>query len=337
MFALAPIRLSSSFEWRVAVGGYRLQTLRIPDWLRTSEGYLGHPGEEFVNYPYRHGERIIEPARVDCSFEMRRPLENSALFLEFAHLECSESSVVQFVSRYGLLSYPAVSRRPTHTDENPYDFYRPEGESLGEWYDAIRALKLGIALWEASRNDSDEIVQQLVADPLHAGAWTSMTDAASAELRPTESDSEHSVGFRLGGTRLSRLTRLPWPQPQQVRTREDALHAAHAIALREIDASAWTFARTLPKNRYVLEVAPTTLRAGLSMQFAVAIAADSHYRRCQYEGCGGFLDADAYRKSRRYCSDSCRTRAYNQRKAKEAESRGHRHDDSGGKSRKGAE
>ena len=305
MFASAPIRLSSSFSWCVAVEGYRLHTIRIPEWARSPEGYekdWDEHGKVHLIGHFRHGERCIAP-KVDCSFEMRRPLEDPSLFLSFANLDCTETAVLKFASRHGLLWFGPTSGDPPREDgEPPSDlpYWKgieklfsdlPDGESLENWYSEIRSLRLGIALWNVSRADSDRAVQELVADPQYDETWQGSSGT-----------------FILGGAELP-----AWPKEQQVQTREDALHAAHAIALAKFDASVWRFTRTLPKNRYVLEVAPATLPAALWMQFACAMASDARYRRCEYEGCRGFFDASVTRKSRRYCSNSCKTRAYNKR------------------------
>ncbi len=293
MFASAPIRLSSSFSWPVAVEGYRLHSHRIPAAQRSPEGYQTYwdeVGREHVLKEafLRHGERCIAP-KVDCTFEMRRPLEDSSLFLTFANLDFTESAVAKFASRHGLLAIGAVSRKqPPMENGEPLD-----GESLeDQWYGAIRSLRLGVALWNAGRANAKQSVQAIVSDPQYAEVW------------------QFSSGTLFSATELP-----AWPDKGQIQTPEDALHAAHAIALARFEAVAWRFTRTLPKNRHVLELAPNSLGSALWMQFACAIASDARYRSCEYEGCGGFFDASATRKSRRYCSNSCKTRAYNKRHA----------------------
>ncbi len=298
MFSSAPIRLSPSFSWHVAVEGYRLHTIRFPIRFPFSEPFVSPEGYElefdedgktYEVSEFRQGERCIAP-KADCSFETRKPLEDSSLFLSFANLECTERAVAKFVRRHGLLSHGPTSRCPPEADGRLGRL--EEGESLEHWYEEVRSLRLGIGLWNASRADSERTVQELVADPQYDKAW------------------QQSGGEFLSETVLPALLKKG-----QVQTPEDALHVAHAIALTRFDEVEWRFTRTLPKNRHVLELSPNSLASALWMQFACAMASDAKYRRCEYEGCRGFFDADTTRRSRRYCSNSCKTRAYNKRHA----------------------
>jgi hypothetical protein len=68
------------------------------------------------------------------------------------------------------------------------------------------------------------------------------------------------------------------------------------------------------QRRYFLEVEPFDLASAIWFQFAAAIAEDTVYQPCAYEKCTGYVNASESRRSRKYCSDSCRTLAWRKQK-----------------------
>ena len=71
----------------------------------------------------------------------------------------------------------------------------------------------------------------------------------------------------------------------------------------------WSFGRALPHNRDVIDLTPASLESGVWLQFVAAMAAESQFKTCEY--CGNFYDASTTRKTKKYCGDSCKTRAWN--------------------------
>jgi hypothetical protein len=63
-----------------------------------------------------------------------------------------------------------------------------------------------------------------------------------------------------------------------------------------------------------LQVKPRSLLAALWLQFARAVAGNKQYRACRTCGQPYELDPKIARKSRQYCSEACRSRAYRGRK-----------------------
>jgi hypothetical protein len=294
------IIVSAEFRWPVSIAGYSLRTVQISKWYRSPAGYMLDWDEHGIGREIigrRHGDRVIVEKKAK-HLKHQTPLSDPALFMKFAELECSEVAVLGFVSKYGYLSAHADERRIEANEseeeedwddgDGAYDFF---GESLDTWYESIMLMKLGVQLWTDGRSETDRRFQK----------------AALSKTFDKFLDESHRRDLR---NRIG-----------SVRTRRDALRIAHSIAIGEFDGGfgspglSWSFAEVLPRRRHVLQIAPDTLGTGLFLQFALAMAAESNYRRCEH--CGGFFDGTTSRKSRKYCCDSCKTRAYNQRTLQE--------------------
>jgi hypothetical protein len=294
--------VSAQFKWPVSTAGYTLRTVEIPKWYRSPAGYMLDWDEHGVGREIigrRHGDKVIIE-RKTRSLRYETPPSDPALFMNLARLECSEAAVLGFVSRYGYLSARADLKRSKPQESDPeddwadideaYDFF---GESLETWYDSIMLMKLGIQLWTEGRKEAN---RRNPKDVL-AKTFDSFLD------EPHRHDLRNRIAT--------------------IRTRNDALSTAHSVAVGEFDGGfgspglSWSFAEVLPKRRHVLQISPDTLGTGLFLQFAIAMAADSQYRQCEY--CGGFFDGTKSRRSRKYCGDSCKTRAYNERHSSKQE------------------
>ena len=318
-----PIRVSPEFRWPVAKAGYRVYEVLVPKTFRSEEGYLrswSDVGEESVEMHLRHGDRrvISDPSG---DYEDHRPLEDPALFMNLASVECCEDQVLAFIARHGMLyddkqcshlrfgrvkaevarirdeilridvvpSSPPDNREiRDEAMEDPQDFAVTRSESFEAWYSTIRSLRFGVALWNAGKADSDEGAYQAVQALDLEGVEFSGREVFGPFLSNDFDAGDVSIVF----------------------TREDARRAAQQFALAHFNGQVvWSFGQALPHNRDVIELTPTSLESGLWLQFVAALAADSRFRTCEY--CGNFYDASATRKTRKYCGDSCKTRAWN--------------------------
>lgn len=288
---------STRFKWPVSTAGYTLRTVEIPKWYRSPAGYMLDWDEQGVGREIigrRHGERVMVEKGTK-SLRYQTPLEDGALFMNFGRLDRTEEAILAFASKYGFLDSRADAHRPER-DESPdaeewgesedaYGF--SGGESLDTWYARIALMQIGIYLWTQGREGPRRRL-----DYRHVlKSFASFFDEPGSD------------GIR---EKISAL-----------RTTTDALRLAHSIAIDEFAGGfgspgmGWSFTEVLPHRRHVLQIAPDTLGTGLFLQFALAMAADSDYRSC--ERCGSFYDGTTSRRSRKYCSDSCKTRAYNER------------------------
>lgn len=316
MFPSIPLRLARDFKWSVPKSGYRLHEVNIEAWARSPQGYeldwddLGAPVELIG---HRHGDKVLVPRDLRGELEERAPFTDPALYQNFARVdESSEAEVLAFADQHGGLSIDAffykvradrffAGKSAPNSDEaeqfrwDDSSTGSPPGESLSMWRTAIRLMKIGITLWNLSREHRD--VDRLAVKRVMRDHQAILED-------------QYQVGLR--------------EQVETIRTRRDALKVAQSIALSELNASdalggsgfRWNFVEVLPHNRHVLEICPWSLGVGLFLQLATAIAADAKYHECAH--CGGVFDAANTRRTRMYCTDSCKTRAYNKRKANAA-------------------
>ena len=65
-----------------------------------------------------------------------------------------------------------------------------------------------------------------------------------------------------------------------------------------------------PTGRLALHIVPSSLLGALWLQFALAIGGEKKYRECATCGMWLELSRAAFRTSRHYCSEGCRSRAY---------------------------
>ncbi len=277
-----PIQIARSFRWLRPLGGYRTHTVHFPN--RSPDGdqiIIDEWGAQKPVFGLKDGDRCLAPV-TDTVFEICSPLTDSSLFRQFASLECTESAVVGFAKKNGLLRW---SRRQTRWEDG-----RPmDGEAFQSWYWLIRQMALAVHLWEASRAESEASFKRIAQGADLNEAWKAL-DIMNPELSPRK-------------------------EPRELLKPSEALLIAHSIVLGELGdrllggASArLSFAEARP-GKYVLEIGPDSLMSGLWLQFAVAMADDAKFKSCAYEKCDRFIDTTQHAKSKLYCSGSCRTRA----------------------------
>jgi len=229
------------------------------------------------------------------------------LFMNVAAMECSEDAVLGFTRRYGLLDADGMCSHVRFgytydAEADPDERAERFGQSLETWYATIRQLKLAVDLWDASKLPTDD-------DACRTLRRLELAEIPEVHGRDPFSVA-HAAYFGPGNVRIAF-------------TREDARKAVQALVLAEFDGEVtWSFGRALPHNRDVLELTPESLRSGLWLQFAAALAAESQFKTCEY--CGHFYDGSTARKSKKYCSDSCKSANWNRdhpSKVREAQQR----------------
>lgn len=159
-----------------------------------------------------------------------------------------------------------------------------EGTRRFSWYRRVIAgMRQHVELWRACQSGSDEAVREYARE-LH-----------TRQRRETKPLTSHVPGL------------------DQVCSRRDGL----VLLSRMLGVHATPFFLALahepPHDRPVLEVRPNELMDAVWLQFACAIVAASHYRRCEH--CGQFFDLTTRRSDTQYCRTSHRVMASRKRKA----------------------
>ncbi len=136
--------LDLSFEWPVDDAGYQIVTPEKPKKpkkpkkpQRSLRGPFSTPGPTAADVDL--GPRI---KRRGGSLRMIRPLDHNTLFVDFAHLDGSDDSCIEFASRFGYLGlFPA---------ENSEDGAGETGESIRMWRDVIDDMRRNVEGWQAN-------------------------------------------------------------------------------------------------------------------------------------------------------------------------------------------
>jgi hypothetical protein len=280
----------SGFQWPVSVNGYRWHRWRYPLVSPETGFEVLFSGDTALKGPYCHWENHLAP--VGDSTETRTPLSEPTRFLDFAYLPCTRHAVIGFAKEYGLLE------PPFDDPGRNVELGMPVGEPDYDWYGAISDMRIAVAVWLASIEKTDEELEKLVSDAGSSAEW--WPDITATLNEPSRA-----------ATRVSRIRHLASRSNARSLAEEWALEALNDWSSPTV--TTWQFSSTAPRNRRVLEVVPASLKSALWLQFALAMAQDASYRRCEH--CGGFIDTSSVRSSRRYCSNSCRTLAFNVRKA----------------------
>jgi len=259
----------------------------------------------------RLGATSIEPLR-QCP----------ALFRTFANLALTADAAASFADRYGLLtSRPGDASvvytwDPLASDEENLPLHAARGEPLSLWTAAIAELGAVVTLW----------------DLVQAGN----VDGLTAFVRWDEPAEHRARGISFAPPYTGRLhisglwdDSEPWvldglypdiePQPIPV---GDVIRPAAKYVRRAINrriAGAVTPALFADEGRGASEIGlvPAHLLVGLWLQFAAAVDADARFRRCDAPDCDQWfeLKPPATRKSRLFCSEACRVRAFRARQA----------------------
>ena len=129
--------LDLSFEWPVDDAGYQIVKPEKPKKpkkpQRSLRGPFSPPGPTAVDVDL--GPRI---KRRGGPLRMIRPLDHNTLFVDFAHLDGSDDSCIEFASRFGYLG--------TFSGGISED----RGESVLLWRDDIDNMRRNVEAWQAN-------------------------------------------------------------------------------------------------------------------------------------------------------------------------------------------
>lgn len=219
------------------------------------------------------------------------PLENSALFLEFAETEPTKEGIVKFASDYGLLGSDIQTEIYLEGDI-PYT-----GELETSWSKEILLMKEAVDLWELARKGETKAISQ----------YETKLDYRSLYSKPS------TIG---GGFRRANLSEDgQWLNPHDV-IRSTYNHIQHIINLklenRVTPALLWLKGQS---NKLSLQYDFPGLVGILWLQFAQAVAENRKFRSCEKCGTRFALTPQEARTNKRYCTDSCKFKAYREKKS----------------------
>jgi hypothetical protein len=267
--------------------------------------------------PTLHGERLAEweareaavgptpvlvvvpsdpPSGRDFTYRPLVDVEYAGLFRAFAGTPATPGGIVGFADRYGTLGPVASVRLERPIPE--LKWHPPYGESFRVWCTEIERLREVVEAWDSLRSGSGRAF----------GSRIRQTPDSISVVAPN--GREHIVADRLRDPSLFDELRdaNPWKVGwfflrQRVNLRF-AIH--HQLEIRLV----WT-GHAVPLT---WSLVPSGLLDVVWWQFVLAVDGDRNYEQCD---CGRWFELSlrANRRSRRYCSNACRSRGYRSREA----------------------
>jgi len=242
---------------------------------------------------------------------------SDGMFLRFADAATLQG-LADFVRRYGTASTDTVkSVAVFRHGDNELKLLVTNGhvaESLGRWEDSARAMRECVRLWRLIRNrDLNRLRRHIRWESDEAGLSVRFHGPVNAEAGSPEDDTpENPVVIASAAVRpevFRRLTPDDIVQPALFFIQHEINeHLAGNIDARVL----WDAAAKAMRLNFV----PRDLLSGLWLQFASAFTGNKDFDSCPECGEWFEVSANAARKSRRYCSDNCKTKAYQERKVK---------------------
>lgn len=283
------------FRWEVPEGGFR--------WVEAHECDWQNPHQSMQAQRERWLTDMIPVGR---RYSRRRygPLEEfPALFRTFADTPVTEEGVLRFANPYGRLG---MERSILVPDERPSDRdgVMGSGERLHTWIDQIHAMQRALEIWDA-------------LDPPNV---SKLQECIRLEHRPSGGVGATYRDNRDGGlfTHLICDSEGEHPDLSDFIRPPDVLRPALFFVQQIVNARLKAHASpsllyTPEQDRLRLHIEPKNLLGCLWLQFARAIDGNRRYERCRE--CGRWLEIslDAYRTSRKFCSNACRSKNYRDR------------------------
>ena len=216
------------------------------------------------------------------------PLEHPALFTEFARLPATRNALISFANTYGALGAD-VTKNVVLPNENTV----VPGELLEDWVRELENLQNAFTAWQlVRRGKTAELKRRLLFTGNHI-QWR---------------DSR--------GVRAFCVEQFEPEIFAQIKGRERWKHAAmfyvfHSINENLLARSRMAMAFTPPDfDNATLKGVPKGLIGAIWLQFALAVTELKNPRLCDH--CNSVFVQS--RTDARFCSDSCRTKAYNKRR-----------------------
>jgi hypothetical protein len=232
-----------------------------------------------------------------------KPLEKfPALFRTFADVPATEEGILAFANEYGSLGIGHGIILDVHGPDN--ELLIGGGEPLKTWVEQVHAMQRAIAVWDAfEAGDLSKLREVIRVDKQEQHIRAIYLDKRERDVSGAVIfDSEH---YDRG---LS-----PFISPTDV-FRPALFYVQQIINERLQPHTSTRLLYTPEQDRLRIHVVPTNLLGCLWLQFARAIDGNKHYRRCRECGRWFEISLDAYRTSKEFCSNACRSKAYRGRK-----------------------
>ena len=204
------------------------------------------------------------------------PLSKSGLFLTFSGTEPTKPGILQFANRFGLLSLEGK-------------------ETLKEWQREITMMRQAVEIWGLVEKGKLHILEQY----------------PETELPSIDS----LIDRRRQKFGLPKKTRNDPRDKRKARQKDAVVWIVNVVSdrLKEVQLVFRPHAQNSPLG---IGFIVRSLRAALWLQFAQAVHGKRELHWCRECQKAFQVEPPFTRRTKRYCSDSCRVRAYQKRRAK---------------------
>lgn len=259
-------------------------------WPVSRAGYSWVTGNEaddgaFGRKPSRWLTDSLTEHDTDASFVEIEPFSvDPALFLNFCLADPSEESIKDFADRYGKLGGPVERRIRVDDSTDPSsDNKEAMGESFADWTREIESLKLAV-----------QLCFSILEKHRRKDVGVSMF------LRGSKTDSADRQEFTLSKIEIPDV--------------EIALAELRDLISGQLECSLGMQKYSIYEDSWLrLVLQPPSLLSGLWLQFAIAASENKFFRQCKQCLRWFEIEPGIRRKSRIFCSDSCKYKAYQER------------------------
>jgi hypothetical protein len=279
-------------------------------WVDAVDAETSQPGRYLVPGYYRapipfgvgKSDRRDEEAALVFAEEESHPLEEDPLlFYRFARLQPDEDSIRRFASRHGFLGLG--------TQACIRDRMREDAESLDDWRSEIEAIDAAFSIWDPLRRGDLAALEDALEEwhrPDSRGftrfqmrRLDAVIEDAGDPLAVEDLEEEHAAALDEGDTGSEAAFLLQRMCNKQLRR-----HAAPRVLARRQGEAV---------RRLSLHIVPKNLLGAMWTQLANDLTGKRDFRKCS--NCGEWfpISEKSRGKHERYCSSSCRTKAYRER------------------------
>jgi hypothetical protein len=244
-------------------------------------------------------------------------LEHPALFRTFATTPQTETGILDFANRYGLLGIPEAVRAPQATRSllhpNVAKWLDPQhdpqkarmitswtggvGESFEAWMSEMGELREMLTVWEAAEGLDRRVLEERIAWPQDNLVIFKDREQRSEVIAGPPPHPNQGL--------LARIVPqdLIFPAKLAVQQRTNEKLQKLGVSARLLWNTTW--------SHLAVHLVPSTLLGCLWLQFARAIGGDKKYRAC--ENCKKWFEiggGDGARSDKRFCSGTCKAAAH---------------------------
>lgn len=260
----------------------------------------------------------------------------TGLFFTFADTPPTPEGILAFANTYGLLGLRTSPQVPTLALRADVPVIEQCGEAREDWLKAILTMRHTVTLWEWARcSDITSLAQQVSWDDL-SEAWIDTHPEFSAR----EKGGDGAYTIQTSGHAYLPVLRSAWMHHlhyegdvlPQLHVRERVTHPGGllfpvgdvvSVALWYVQQVITAHLGESVKPCMVWDMAVDhyprldsrvgTLLSALWLQFALAVTDDKTYPRCMVCQNRFEVSPATARADKRYCSNTCRSRAYRKR------------------------